>query len=75
MLWRACNLFAALVVCVFLERGEGSERVGFMSERAKTYAFAIDVALGNHEGASERNVASGGCDAFTGKGSTYTYKQ
>lgn len=40
MLWRACNLFAALVVV--LEREEESERVGFMSlmARAKTYAFA-----------------------------------
>ena len=33
---------------------EGSERLSFMSERAKTYAFAFDVALGNHEGASEK---------------------
>jgi hypothetical protein len=42
MLWRACNLFAALVVvcvCLGKREEEGSERVGFMSERAKTYAY------------------------------------
>jgi hypothetical protein len=43
MLWRACNLFAALVVvCVFVWKG-GERKVNSMRERAGAKTF-LDVA-------------------------------
>jgi hypothetical protein len=59
MLWRACNLFAALVVCVCLF-GRGAEwKVGFMGDgaRAKTswdVACMYDEARGTWLIRSER---------------------
>ena len=57
MLWRACNLFAALVV--ISGREEGSERVGFYERRGRVPRLTLLTSLEANGKEQVRSVASG----------------